>query len=303
MTRPSTEDSRMTFEQLNTAHASAIDTGEIPSPATPEGAAISRGAVLDAITSHAHYDEDWGDMVEAIRSLPPQDGEREASALVALQAMVDTFHPAIKEVDEERIAAVARAEKAEARAAELEAENERIGDLFDDLCHFRTPEQRRAYLTGGLAALTAQPVAQEPWGYYHPQSGLTSHVQVHGGWLPLYDHPATPAPVEAKGEGQEPVAWMIEDLILPAIYITTEPKYAQRKQEYRYEGKATAKVTPLYAHPATPAPVEAGLLERLTNAAITIGMCDDGDGADAVREAIAALRAQSAPVGGEGGEG
>lgn len=46
-----------------------------------------------------------------------------------------------------------------------------------------------------------------------------------------------------------PVAWMIEDLILTSTSITTEQDYAKRRKEYLYEGEATAKVTPLYAHP------------------------------------------------------
>jgi hypothetical protein len=50
----------------------------------------------------------------------------------------------------------------------------------------------------------------------------------------------------------EPVVWRIEDLILPYVTITEDADYARRKAEYRYEGEATARVTPLYAAPVSP---------------------------------------------------
>ena len=126
-----------------------------------EGDTISRAAAIAAIelkATEAVFRDAGGchrAWLEALRALPPQDGDRELAAELA------TLKRTYNQLFDACAAEQARAEKAEARAVELEAENERIGDLFDDLCHFTTPEQRRAYLTGGAAALTAQPVAQD----------------------------------------------------------------------------------------------------------------------------------------------
>lgn len=66
----------------------------------------------------------------------------------------------------------------------------------------------------------------------------------------------------------EPVAWLMEDLILPSENITRDGVFAQRMAEYLYEGKPTYKVTPLYT---TPQPLAIGLdreaLERLNESA------------------------------------
>ena len=62
---------------------------------------------------------------------------------------------------------------------------------------------------------------------------------------------ATRAEDKAREDAQ-PVRWLIEDLILPQETVTDNEAYAQRRAEYRYEGEATARVTPLYTHSAAP---------------------------------------------------
>ena len=62
---------------------------------------------------------------------------------------------------------------------------------------------------------------------------------------------ATRAEDKAREDAQ-PVRWLIEDLILPQETVTDNEAYAQRRAEYRYEGEATARVRPLYTHPAAP---------------------------------------------------
>ncbi len=55
----------------------------------------------------------------------------------------------------------------------------------------------------------------------------------------------------ARRDGvEEPVAWVMEDLILPSENITRDGDHARRMSEYRYQGQPTCKVTALYAHPA-----------------------------------------------------
>lgn len=60
----------------------------------------------------------------------------------------------------------------------------------------------------------------------------------------------------------EPVAWLMEDLILPSENITRDGVFAQRMAEYLYEGKPTYKVTPLYT---TPQPLAIGLDREATD--------------------------------------
>ncbi len=191
----------MTFEQLNTAHASDLDTGEIPSPATPEGEAISRAAAIAAaeVFNGPVSDSDFVNgqataaqqIVAALRSLPPQNGERELRAklktarkiiakvygrvaLVVSELIDDgdkvslgsTNHADIlRDLDQEwaettilkadiltseqeAAAYRARAEKAEARVAELENALDSRGKELTAAWH-------------RIEGLTAQPVAQD----------------------------------------------------------------------------------------------------------------------------------------------
>ena len=118
----------------------------------------------------------------------------------------------------------------------------------------------------------------------------------------------------AQPVAQEPVAFMHRwpDGNLAGIY------------EFNAHVPPGVVVTPLYAHPAAPAPVEVGLREAMER--LTTDICiadgdraaeeaDHADGSeridlwphtyefhvDDVRVVLAALRAQSAPVSGEGG--
>lgn len=105
---------------------------------------------------------------------------------------------------------------------------------------------------------------------------------------------------------QEPVAWQIE---VHNKY-QTRGGYDERidVDEWRQtvmlnepQGPRYRNIRPLYAHPATPAPVEAGLREALAIAESRYR--DNGEGfgiIEAIRVALfTALRGQSAPVGGE----
>ena len=124
------------------------------SPDTPAAATISMAAVLDAITSHVRYDDDWGDLVDAVLALPQQREENELRARVT-------------ELEAEKAAAEADADLWRERA---------LNELGDNLNAKATltaqPEASSTELTQGPADQVhdqasvdhgaAQPVAQEP---------------------------------------------------------------------------------------------------------------------------------------------
>ena len=324
MTRPSTEDSRMTFEQLNTAHASALDTGEIPSPATPEGDAISIPRNLlsvwyDAAGELLQECDDWlklkhgnhpsaaglnfgeterrrelarllfldlawlsgGSDLDAapdrVASLPPQpaDLRGEVEHWKENARLAQRFAEADK-------ARAAKAEADKARAAKAEAERDDYKAAYED----------------------TKRLAREIDVALHGEDGAAKQASLCDLVHPAAEMRARLAALTAQPVAQEPVAGAPETLRMHVkSRVVAVPGSAFDDRADLWQKYIRADL----AHPATPAPVEAGLDAGQTLRVVTF-LVEDGDTwallpagirDDAMALFVWLALAQSAPVGGE----